>query len=98
MAGNLHVRNLDDDLIVRLKRPAARHERSTEAEHREILCQSLATEFEPSFDQLAADLRMLTRGERQTPSEILQRHFSAMGEQNVEHAGHSRQYRHQMGG
>ncbi len=35
MAGNLHVRNLDDDLIARLKRRAARHGRSTEAEHRE---------------------------------------------------------------
>ena len=41
MAGNLHVRNLDDDLIARLKRRAARHGRSTEAEHREILRQAL---------------------------------------------------------
>jgi hypothetical protein len=32
MAGNLHVRNLDDDLIARLKRRAARYGRSTEAE------------------------------------------------------------------
>jgi hypothetical protein len=37
MVGNLHVRNLEDDLIARLKRRAARHGRSTEAEHREIL-------------------------------------------------------------
>jgi hypothetical protein len=28
MAENLHVRNLDDDLIARLKRRAARHGRS----------------------------------------------------------------------
>lgn len=27
MAGNLHVRNLDEDLIARLKRRAARHGR-----------------------------------------------------------------------
>lgn len=73
MAGNLHVRNLDDDLIARLKRRAARHGRSTEAEHREILRQSLAHEVQPSFDRLAADLRKLTRGRRQTPSEVLQR-------------------------
>jgi plasmid stability protein len=33
MAGNLHVRNLDDDLIARLKRRAARYGRSTETEH-----------------------------------------------------------------
>jgi hypothetical protein len=31
------------------------------------------TEVEPSFDRLAADLRKLTRGRRQTPSEVLQR-------------------------
>ena len=47
MAGNLHVRNLDDDLIARLKRRAARHGRSTEAEHREILRQALISDVEP---------------------------------------------------
>jgi antitoxin FitA len=73
MPGNLHVRNLDDDLIVRLKRRAARHGRSTEAEHREILRQALAGEVEPSFDTLAAELRKLTRRQKQTPSEILLR-------------------------
>jgi antitoxin FitA len=73
MAGNLHVRNLDDDLIVRLKRRAARHGRSAEAEHREILRQALAGEEEPSFDKLAADLRKLTKRRKQTPSEILLR-------------------------
>ncbi len=73
MPGNLHVRNLDDDLIVRLKRRAARHGRSTEAEHREILRQVLASETEPSFDSLAAELRKLTRNRKQTSSEELQR-------------------------
>ncbi len=73
MPGNLHVRNLDDDLISRLKRRAARHGRSTEAEHREILRQALASEVEPSFEALAADLRKLTRARKQTPSEILLR-------------------------
>jgi len=71
--GNLHVRKLDDDLIVRLKRRAARHGRSTEAEHREILRQALAAELEPSFDTLAAELRKLTKGRKQTPSEVLLR-------------------------
>jgi plasmid stability protein len=42
--------NLDDDLIARLKRRAARHGRSTEAEHREILRQALINEVEPSFE------------------------------------------------
>jgi plasmid stability protein len=73
MAGNLHVRNLDDDLIARLKRRAARHGRSTEAEHREILRQALVNEVEPSFEKLAGDLRELTRGRKQTPSEVLLR-------------------------
>jgi plasmid stability protein len=73
MAGNLHVRNLEDDLIMRLKRRAARHGRSTEAEHREILRQALAGEAESSFDRLAADLRKLTRRRKQTPSEVLLR-------------------------
>jgi plasmid stability protein len=73
MAGNLHVRNLDDGLITKLKRRAARHGRSTEAEHREILRQALAGEDEPSFDKLAADLRKLTKRRKQTPSEILLR-------------------------
>jgi plasmid stability protein len=73
MARNLHVRNLDDDLIARLKRRAARHGRSTEAEHREILRQALATDVEPSFDTLAAELRKLTRHRKQTPAEVLLR-------------------------
>jgi len=73
MAGNLHVRNLDDELIAKLKRRAARHGRSTEAEHREILRQALAAEIEPSFDTLAAELRELTKRRKQTPSEVLLR-------------------------
>jgi plasmid stability protein len=71
--GNLHVRNLEDELILRLKRRAARHGRSTEAEHREILRLALAGDNEPSFDTLAAELRKLTQGRKQTPSEVLQR-------------------------
>jgi antitoxin FitA len=72
MPGNLHVRNLDDDLIARLKGRAARHGRSAEAEHREILRQALAAEVEPAFEDLAA-LRRLTSRRKQTPSEVLQR-------------------------
>jgi antitoxin FitA len=69
--GNLHVRNLDAELIARLKRRAMRHNRSTEAEHREILRQVLAGEAAASFDQLAAELRRLTKRRKQTPSEVL---------------------------
>jgi plasmid stability protein len=73
MAGNLHVRKLDKELIAKLKRRAVRHGRSTEAEHREILRQALADEVEPSFDTLAAELRRLTKRRKQTPSEVLLR-------------------------
>lgn len=73
MAGSLHVRNLDDELIARLKRRAVRHGRSAEAEHREILRQALAQEEDSSFEKLAAELRKLTKTRKQTPSEVLLR-------------------------
>lgn len=73
MPGHLHVRNLDDEIVAKLKRRAARHGRAVEAEHREILRQALSAEIEPDFDSLAAELRALTAKRRQTPSEILLR-------------------------
>jgi antitoxin FitA len=73
MAGSLHVRNLDDELIARLKRRAARHGRSAEAEHREILRHALAQEEDSAFEKLAAELRKLTKSRKQTPSEVLLR-------------------------
>lgn len=73
MPGNLEVRNLNDDLILRLKRRAARHGRSVEDEHREILRQALSVEVEPFFEELAAKLRKMTSHRRQTPSEGLLR-------------------------
>ena len=73
MPGNLSVRNLDDALIAGLKRRAARHGRSTEAEVREILRQALAEDTEANFDDLAAELRALTAGRHHTPAEQLLR-------------------------
>ncbi len=73
MAGSLHVHGLDDELIARLKRRAARHGRSAEAEHREILRQALGSEAETSFETLACELRKLTKHRPHTPSEILLR-------------------------
>jgi len=73
MPGNLHVRNVEDDIILRLKRRALRHGRSAEAEHREILRQVLSEEPEASFDDLAAELRSKIANRRQTPSELLLR-------------------------
>lgn len=73
MPSALHVRNLDDDLVRKLKQRAARHGRSTEAEHREILRQALSSEPEGSFEELAAQMRALTAGRAHTPSEVLVR-------------------------
>ncbi len=51
----LIVRNLEDDLVAALKRRAARHGRSAEAEHRAILREVLAGEREGlSFKALLA--------------------------------------------
>jgi plasmid stability protein len=52
----LSVRNLDDDLLARLRRRAARHGRSAEAEVRDILRRALIREAEIDFDRLAAKL------------------------------------------
>lgn len=71
--GSLSVRNLDDDLLARLKRRAARHGRSAEAEVREILRWTLSSEADINFDTLAAELRALTAGRRHTPAEDLVR-------------------------
>lgn len=37
----LIVRNLDEEIVARLRQRAAKHRRSTEAEHREILREAL---------------------------------------------------------
>lgn len=70
---NLSVRNLDDDLVARLKRRAARHGRSAEAEVRDILRRTLSGETEVDFETLAAELRALTAGRPHTPAEELLR-------------------------
>ncbi len=70
---SLSVRNLDDETLARLKRRAARHGQSAEAEVRAILRQALSGEAEVSFDDLAAKFRKLTAGRRHTPAEDLVR-------------------------
>ena len=73
MVGSLSIRNVDDELITRLKRRAARHGQSAEAEVRDILRQVLEGEADGDFERLAAELRRLTAARLQTPAEILQR-------------------------
>lgn len=76
---SLHVRNLEDEIITKLKARAIRHGRSAEAEHREILRRALEWERGPATDQplswdaRAARLRESLKEQEQTPSEILLR-------------------------
>lgn len=53
----LLVRNVDDAIVGALRRRAARHGRSAEAEHREILRQSLENDLaESSFKELLSTM------------------------------------------
>jgi antitoxin FitA len=65
--GRLLVRNVDEDLIRRLKERAAAHGRSAEAEHRAILEQALRPGAE-SFIEKAARLRETMKGRVTTDS------------------------------
>ena len=73
----LIVRNLDDSLVLALKRRAARHGRSTEAEHRAILHDILAAETARlSFKEILADMPDVGSDEdfamlRDLPREVL---------------------------
>lgn len=73
MAKTLTVRNVNDDLVRRLKLRAARHGRSAEAEHREILRRALLDETGEDFWTLAERLRTATSGRAHTPAEALVR-------------------------
>ena len=70
------LRNLDDELKERLRRSAAAHRRSMNAELREIVRQALdgrPTVDAPGLRQLAVEIRALSQGRAQTPSETLLR-------------------------
>ena len=71
--GSLSVRTLDNSLILSLRRRAAGHGHSAEAEVRDILRQVLAQASEVGFDDLAAEMRALTAGRNHTPAETLLR-------------------------
>lgn len=70
--GTLIVRNVDDDLIDRLKDRAVRHGRSMEAEHRELLLTLLRAEHGADVRRRLSALREATSGRRHTPAERLQ--------------------------
>ena len=60
--------------VAKLKRRAARHGRSAEAEVRDIFLRlTLSGEPDIEFEALAAELHALTAGRRHTPAEDLVR-------------------------
>ena len=70
------LRNLEDDLKEKLRLRAASNQRSMNAELREIVSAALAQPRRSSradLKKLAADIRALSAGRRQTPSEALLR-------------------------
>ena len=70
------LRNLEDDLKEKLRRRAASNQRSMNAELREIVSAALARPRRSNpaeLKQLAADIRALSAGRRQTLSEDLLR-------------------------
>ena len=72
----LNVRKLDDDVVMRLKRRAARNNRSLEGEVREILGEAAVEEVDMEekrrkFIELSDKMLEITRGTRQTPSEVI---------------------------
>jgi len=75
--GQLIVRNLDDELVVALKRRAARHGRSAEAEHRAILREVLAHGADaPSFKEFLASMPDVGLDDELTPPRDLPRDVS----------------------
>jgi len=68
----LLVRDVPQDIVEALKRRAAEHGRSAEAEHRIILETALCPNRD-GFWERAAKLREKTRGRNLTPSEELVR-------------------------
>lgn len=75
--GQLIVRNLDEALVLALKRRAARHGRSAEAEHREILREALSAETRgPSFKDFLAGMPDVGEDEDFAPARDLPREVS----------------------
>jgi plasmid stability protein len=76
---SLHVRNIEDDIVARLKERAAQNGRSAEAEHRAILREALDGESASAAARKAEWLvradafRKSLEGRHHTPSEVLLR-------------------------
>ena len=70
---NIHIRNLDETTVRKLKKRAARNGRSAEAEYRAILTE--AAQQDDGFDwiKVSDEIRARSAGRKHTPSEVLMR-------------------------
>ncbi len=69
--GNVTIRNLDDDVIERLRNRARHHHRSLEAELRDIVTNAVRPVDIGAFKAAAADIRTRTARRTQTNSTLL---------------------------
>jgi plasmid stability protein len=67
------IPDLDDEVIERVRRRATAHNRSLEAELREIITREVKPLTAEEFFRLADEIAERTRGRPQTDSAILQR-------------------------
>ena len=68
---NLTIRNLDDDVVAKLKAQAKAHHRSLEAELRTLLSEAAARPSREEFRRIAARIRAMTPDVPQTDSALL---------------------------
>lgn len=68
---NVTIRNLDDEVVARLKDRAKANKRSLEAELREILSETAYRPSREEFRKLAARIRAMTPDVEQTDSTLL---------------------------
>ena len=82
----INVRQLDDDVVRRLKRRASSNNRSLEGEVRHILESAAAADMEArraAFLALSDRLRRATEGRKQTPAEDLIREDRDRGHRDL---------------
>ena len=70
---NVHIRNLEEDTVRKLKTRAARNGRSAEAEYRAILTAAAQEDADFDWIKVSDEIRSRSSGRVHTPSEILVR-------------------------
>jgi antitoxin FitA len=70
---NVHIRNLDEQTVRKLKTRAARNGRSAEAEYKAILTAAANEDQDFDWIRLSDEIRAHTVGRPQTLSEVLVR-------------------------